>query len=67
MITCDYQTILPVARTVYGDDPEAFPAAQKPIERAPREGQFRLQGAPPGTTLPAALGELHDALAEVTA
>ena len=66
-ITADYAWVLPLARTVFADDPDAAAAAQQSFADATARGLARVEGeaqARPGN-LPWLAG-LHDALARVT-
>ena len=69
-ITCDYQTVLPLARMVFGDSPEGAAKAQKAVETATAEGKMKREGDPEAIAkypvLAAAFTKLHDTLARRT-
>jgi hypothetical protein len=67
-ITADYDWVLPLARTVFADDPEAAEAAQASFAEGTASGKVRVEGdREAGPSQFPWLAGLHDALARVTA
>ena len=66
-ITVDYETVLPLARAVFGDNPEAAEAAQTAVEAAIADGKMTREGDDNLMADLPWLATLHDALAERTA
>lgn len=69
-ITCDYQTVLPLARTVFENNPQGAADAQKAVEEATncgkmiREGDREIFARYP--VIANAFAKLHDTLARRT-
>ena len=67
-ITADYAWVLPLARTVFADDPEAAAAAQRSFAEGASSGRVSVEGdRQAGPSQLPWLAGLHDALARVTA
>lgn len=64
-VVADYQTVLPLARLVFADDPGAQARVDETLEKANREGKMRVEGS--RDSRPDCLDGLHDAMARVTA
>ncbi|MEM7016626.1 MAG: hypothetical protein AAF512_04710 [Pseudomonadota bacterium] len=66
LITVDYETVLPLARMNFKENPELMTEAGKIMEQATADGKFKREG---DETVMAGLpwaANLHDALAERT-
>ncbi|XOV86357.1 MAG: hypothetical protein ACFHX7_15485 [Pseudomonadota bacterium] len=66
-ITADYDTVVPLARTVFEGDAKAAAAAQQTIAAATADGRFRREGDESAMASLTFLAGLHDALATMTA
>jgi hypothetical protein len=67
-ITADYAWVLPLARTVFADDPDAAAAAQQSFAEAAASGRVSVEGdRQAGPSQAPWLAGLHDALARMTA
>ena len=64
-VVADYQTVLPLARWVLGNGPDAETKVAEAIEKAIGAGKMRIEGS--RESRPASLEALHDAMAGVTA
>jgi hypothetical protein len=62
--TADYETTVPIARTIYSEDPDAAEAARKRHAERVERGELPATPIPP-VLLPALMG-LHDHLARRT-
>ena len=66
-IVADYDTVVPLARTVFEGNPDGAAAAQKAVEAAMAEGRMRREGNADGMSPTPFLAGLHDVLARRTA
>lgn len=66
-ITADYETVVPLARTVFEGNPEGAEAAQQAVADATAQGKMRREGAEDAMAQTPFLAGLHDALAIHTA
>ena len=66
-ITADYETVVPLARTVFEGNPEGTAAAQKVVQEATAQGRMKCEGEGQGMGSVPFLAGLHDALAHQTA
>ncbi len=66
-ITADYETVVPLARTVFEGNPEGTAAALKVVEEATAQGRMKREGKGEGPGAVPFLAGLHDALARQTA
>ena len=64
-VVADYQTVLPLARLVLGDEPDSETKVAQALEKAVRDGKIRIEGS--RESRPTHLEPLHDAMARVTA
>ena len=64
-VVVDYQTVLPLARWVLGNEPDAEARVAEALEKAVGDGKMRIEGS--RESRPACLEPLHDAMARVTA
>ena len=69
-ITCDYQTILPLARTVFENNPQGAADAQKAVAQATQCGKMKTEGDQElfarYPVIAKAFANLHDTLARRT-
>lgn len=66
-IIADYETVVPLARTVFEGNPEGAAEAQKAVEAAMAEGKMRREGNADAMSPTPFLAGLHDVLAHRTA
>ena len=66
-IVADYETIVPLARTVFEGNPEGAAEAQKVLEEATTQGRMRREGNADAMGATPFLAGLHDVLARRTA
>ena len=66
-IVADYDTVVPLARTVFEGNPDGAAAAQKAVEAAMAEGRMRREGNADAMGATPFLAGLHDVLARRTA
>lgn len=66
-IVADYATVLPLARTVFADDPQAAAQAAKLMEEAAASGKIRREGDATAAAAIPALATIHDDIARLTA
>lgn len=66
-ITVDYQSVLPLARTVFGNDPAKAEEAKKQAEALAAAGKMRTDGGKRPSELIPELAALHDEIAKLTA
>lgn len=66
-IVADYDTVVPLARTVFEGNPDGAAAAQKAVEAAMAEGKMRREGNEGAMGATPFLAGLHDILALRTA
>ena len=66
-IVADYETVVPLARTVFEGNPEGAAEAQKAVEAAMAEGRMRREGNADAMSPTPFLAGLHDVLARRTA
>lgn len=67
VITADYATVVPLARTVFEGNPEGAKAAEQAVARATGEGKMQREGDDNAMAALPFLAGLHDALAARTA
>ena len=65
-ITADYNTVVPLARTVFEGDAGAAAAAQQTMAAAAADGRFHREGDESAMASLTFLAGLHDALARMT-
>lgn len=66
-IIADYETIVPLARTIFEGNPEGAAEAQKVLEEAAAQGKMRREGNAEAMGATPFLAGLHDVLARRTA
>lgn len=66
-IIADYETIVPLARTIFEGNPEGAAEAQKVLEEAAARGKMRREGNAEAMGATPFLAGLHDVLARRTA
>lgn len=64
-IVADWKTMLPLAQTVFADNPEAAVEAQSAMATAVADGKLVVVGDFAGA--PATFADVHDAIARLTA
>jgi ectoine hydroxylase-related dioxygenase (phytanoyl-CoA dioxygenase family) len=62
----DYNAAIPIATTIYGDDPSVRDRAERESRHRARDGHLQMTGTMPGTALGQVLHGLHDHLARRT-
>ena len=67
VITADYETVVPLARTVFEGNPAGAEAAQQAVARATEQGKMKREGDEGAMANAPFLAGLHDALARRTA
>ena len=66
-IVADYATVLPLARMVFANNPQAAAEAAKVMEEAAAAGKIRREGDATAAAAIPALATLHDDIARLTA
>lgn len=67
VITADYETVVPLARTVFEGNPAGAEAAQQAVASATEQGKMKREGDEGAMANAPFLAGLHDALARRTA